>query len=61
MRTVKDHKAFAIPEPRIRWIAREIQRFQSIVGFESGGRPVTVDSFTLPDLRQWVTIPQIRR
>ena len=50
MRTAKDPEAFAIPEPRIRFIAHELQRLLSLVDLEYNGRPVAVDGFRLKDL-----------
>jgi hypothetical protein len=51
----KDPDSFAIPEPRIRFIAHELQRILSVVQFENNGRAVEVDGFRLRDLSQWVT------
>jgi hypothetical protein len=55
MRTAKDPEAFAIPEPRIRFIAHELQRLLSLVELEVDGQPVQVDGFRLKDLSRWVT------
>lgn len=55
MKTAKDAEAFAIPEPRIRFIAHEFQRLLSLVDVEVDGQPVTVSGFRLKDVSQWVT------
>lgn len=52
---LKDSAAFAIPEPRIRQIARELERLLSMVQLEKDGEPVDVDGFRLRDLSQWRT------
>jgi hypothetical protein len=49
----KDPEAFAIPEPRIRDIAHQLERLLTLVELESEGRPVQVDGFRLRDLSLW--------
>ncbi len=49
----RDPSSFAIVEPRIENLAREIARLLSLVEFEKEGQPVEVDGFRLRDLSQW--------
>jgi hypothetical protein len=49
----KDPEAFAIPEPRIRDIAHQLERLLGLVELEADGRPVKVGGFRLRDLSQW--------
>ena len=51
----KDPHAFAIPEPRIRHIAQQLEQLLSIVRLECDGRPVEVNGFRLKDLSQWLS------
>lgn len=51
----RDSEAFAIPEPRIRHIARDLQRLLALVQLESGGQPIEVDAFRLRHLPRWVS------
>jgi hypothetical protein len=51
----RDSEAFAIPEPRIRHIAHELQRLLALVQLESDGKPIEIDGFRLRDLPRWVT------
>jgi len=55
LKLTKDPASFAIPEPRIRDISRQIERLLSVVEFEQDGRPVEVNGFRLRNLSQWVT------
>jgi hypothetical protein len=51
----RDSESFAIPEPRIRQIAHELQRLLAVVQLESGGQPIEIDAFRLRHLPRWVT------
>jgi hypothetical protein len=51
----KNAESFAIPEPRIRLIAHDLQRILSMVQLEKDGQVVDVDGFRLRDLSKWVT------
>ncbi len=53
MQRASDPASFAVIEPRLRHLAREIARLLSIVELEKDGRPVEVDGFRLRDLSQW--------
>ena len=55
MSYLKDPESFAIPEPRIYLIARELHRLLGLVQLEKDGQPVEVDGFRLRQLSQWVT------
>lgn len=48
-----DPMSFAVIEPRIVQIARELQRLLSLVELEKDGEPVRVDGFRLRDLSLW--------
>jgi hypothetical protein len=50
---LKDPHSFALVEPRIACMARELQRILSFVDLESDGTPVQIDGFRLRDLSQW--------
>jgi hypothetical protein len=52
---LRDPESFAIPEPRIRYLAHELQRLLALVQLEKDGRPLDVDGFRLRDLSRWVT------
>jgi pyruvate-formate lyase-activating enzyme len=49
----RDRELFAVVEPRIRHLAREIRRLLALVEFEKDGRPVEIDGFRLRDLSRW--------
>ncbi len=49
----KDADAFAVVEPRIRHLKRQIERLASLVDLEQDGQPVVVDGFRLRQLAQW--------
>jgi hypothetical protein len=53
MSDLYDPETFAVIEPRIPQIARELERLLSIVELEKDGVPVKVDGFRLRDLVQW--------
>ena len=53
MITFKNPESFAIPEPRIRFIAHEIQRLLGLVELEQNGAPVKIDGFRLRNLARW--------
>ena len=55
MKRQKNAESFAIPEPRIRLIAHDLQRILSMVQLEKDGEVVDVDGFRLRDLSKWVT------
>jgi pyruvate-formate lyase-activating enzyme len=42
-------------EPRIEFIARQLESLLSVVELESGGKPVSIDGFRLRNLNQWVS------
>jgi len=48
-----DPESWAVLEPRVRHLAREIRRLLSIVELEKDGKPVEIDGFRLRDLSQW--------
>jgi uncharacterized Fe-S cluster-containing radical SAM superfamily protein len=49
----KDPEAFAIPEPRVRDIAHQLERLLALVELESNGWSVRIDGFRLRDLSKW--------
>jgi hypothetical protein len=49
----KDPEAFAIPEPRIRDIAHQLERLLALVELEDDGRPLRPNGFRLRDLSKW--------
>jgi Radical SAM superfamily/PDZ domain len=49
----KDPEAFAVSEPRVRYIAHEIRRLLALVDLECEGQPVKIDGFRLKNLEQW--------
>jgi hypothetical protein len=49
----KDPESFAIIEPRITYLAHELQRLLSLVELEKDGKPIKVDGFRLRDLSRW--------
>jgi hypothetical protein len=51
----KDPASFAVPEPRIHHIARQLERLLSLVQLEKDGQPVEVNGFRLRDLADWQT------
>jgi uncharacterized Fe-S cluster-containing radical SAM superfamily protein len=53
MKKQRDPSSFAVIEPRILHIAKDIQRLLSVVQFEKDGEPVEVDGFRLLDLSLW--------
>jgi wyosine [tRNA(Phe)-imidazoG37] synthetase (radical SAM superfamily) len=53
MRVAMDPEGLAVTEPRIRYIAREIQRLLALVEFEQNGEPVKVNGFRLRNLGRW--------
>jgi len=53
MITSKDPEAFAVTEPRVRYIAHEIQRLLALIDFEFKGQPVRIDGFRLKNLELW--------
>ncbi|MDA0161272.1 radical SAM protein [Solirubrobacter ginsenosidimutans] len=55
MRRQKNPESFAIPEPRIRLIAHDLQRMLTMVELEKDGQVVDIDGFRLRDLSKWVT------
>jgi hypothetical protein len=55
VKRLKDPESFAIPEPRIRFIAHELQRLLALVQLERNGEAIEVDGFRLRDLSKWVT------
>ena len=58
MNRFKDPDSFAIPEPRIRYIAHELARLLDFVELEQDGRPIKVDGFRLQIFRNgWITVP----
>jgi len=50
---IKDPRSFAVIEPRITYIAKELERLLSLVELEKDGVPVQVNGFRLRDLSPW--------